>query len=114
MRIAAVIQARVSSRRLPGKVLRELPYGSGITVLEQVIRRLKKCKRLNDIVVATTTCKEDGEIVAIAEKEQAKLFNKFYRGSKTDKDQSEGTGLGLFICMYGQHPQSRKIMDFVV
>jgi len=80
MRIAAVIQARVSSTRLPGKVLKELPYGSGITVLEQVIRRLKRCKKLNDIIVATTTGEEDAEIVNVAEREQAKYF----RGSKED------------------------------
>ena len=42
MKIAAIIQARTSSTRLPGKVLKELPYVGGITCLEQVIRRLKK------------------------------------------------------------------------
>ena len=46
MRIGAIIQARVSSTRLPGKILKELPYESGITVLEQVSRRLKKSKKL--------------------------------------------------------------------
>jgi spore coat polysaccharide biosynthesis protein SpsF len=80
MRIAAVIQARVSSTRLPGKVLKELPYGSGITVLEQVIRRVKRCKKLSDVIVATTTEKEDDELVSIAQREEAKHF----RGSKED------------------------------
>ncbi|MCD6579027.1 acylneuraminate cytidylyltransferase, partial [bacterium] len=58
MKIAAIIQARTSSTRLPGKVLKELPYNSGITCLEQVIRRLKKSKKLNDIIIATTKDKE--------------------------------------------------------
>jgi len=40
--IGAIIQARTSSTRLPGKVLKELPYASGITCLEQVIIRLKR------------------------------------------------------------------------
>lgn len=80
MRIGAVIQARISSTRLPGKILKELPYGSGITVLEQVIRRLKKSKKLNDIIVATTIGKNDDEIANIAKKEEAKWF----RGSKED------------------------------
>ncbi len=46
--IGAIIQARTSSTRLPGKVLLELPYGSGITVLQQVIRLddLNNLKRL--------------------------------------------------------------------
>ena len=78
MKIAAIIQARTSSTRLPGKVLKKLPYNSSITCLEQVIRRLKKSKRLNDIIIATTKEKEDDEIVDIAKKEEVKYF----RGSK--------------------------------
>lgn len=80
MKITAIIQARASSTRLPGKVLKELPAGSGITVLGQVIRRLKKCRQLNDIIVATTTEKEDDELGGIAQRERAKHF----RGNKKD------------------------------
>lgn len=76
--IGAIIQARTSSTRLPGKVLKELPYASGITCLEQVIRRLKKSKRLNEIIIATTKEKKDNEIVDIAKKEDVKYF----KGSK--------------------------------
>jgi spore coat polysaccharide biosynthesis protein SpsF len=78
MKIGAIIQARTSSTRLPGKVLKELPYASGITCLGQVIRRLKKSKKLNDIIVATTKEKEDNEIINIVKKENVKYF----RGSK--------------------------------
>jgi len=74
MKIDAIIQARTSSTRLPGKVLKELPYASGITCLEQVIRRLKKTKKLNDIIIATTEDKEDNEIINIAKKEGVKYF----------------------------------------
>jgi spore coat polysaccharide biosynthesis protein SpsF len=74
MKIGAVVQARTSSTRLPGKVLMELPYGSGVTVLQQVIRRLKRSKRLGDIIVATTTDEADEEIVKLAEKENVKWF----------------------------------------
>ena len=76
--IGAIIQARISSTRLPGKILKELPYGSGITVLEQVVNRLKKSKKLNDIIIATTTEKIDDEITTIAKKEEVK----FFKGSK--------------------------------
>ena len=72
MNIGAVIQARYSSTRLRGKVLRQLPPNSGITVLEQVIRRVKRAGRINDIVVATTTEEEAREIVGIAKKEGVK------------------------------------------
>ncbi len=71
MKVGAVIQARVSSTRLPAKVLKNLPWDSGITVLAQVIRRLKKCRKLNDVVVALTTAKEDDQLVPIAETEGA-------------------------------------------
>jgi len=78
MKIGAIIQARTSSTRLPGKVLMNLPYGSNITVLEQVIRRVKKSTIINEITVATTTDEADNDIVQIAKKEGVKWF----RGSK--------------------------------
>lgn len=80
MKVGAVIQARVSSTRLPEKILLELPFGSGIRVLEQVIRRVKKSSLVNEVIVATTEGKEDDVIVEIAEKEKVKWF----RGSKND------------------------------
>jgi spore coat polysaccharide biosynthesis protein SpsF len=76
--IGAIIQARTSSTRLPGKVLLELPYGSGITVLQQVIRRLKQSKKIEAIIVATTEDESDNAIVDIASREDVSSF----RGSK--------------------------------
>lgn len=78
MKIGAIIQARTSSTRLPGKILKELPYSNGTTCLEQVIRRLKKSKKLNDIIIATTKDAQDDQIINIAKKEDVKYF----RGSK--------------------------------
>ena len=78
--IGAIIQARISSTRVPGKILKELPYGSGITVLKQVVNRLKKSKKLNEIIIATTKEKEDNEIINIVKKENVKYF----RGSMED------------------------------
>jgi len=76
--IGAIIQARTSSTRLPRKVLLELPFGSGVTVLQQVIRRIKQSKRIEAIVVATTEDKDDDAIVDIALREGVL----FFRGSK--------------------------------
>lgn len=78
MKIGAIIQARTSSTRLPGKVLKGLPYNSGIACLEQVIRRLKKSKRLNEIIIATTEETEDNPIINISKKENVQYF----KGSK--------------------------------
>ncbi len=62
MKIIAIIQARLGSTRLPGKVLLDL---EGKTVLEHVIDRVKSSKFINDVVVATTIRKEDLKIVNI-------------------------------------------------
>ena len=76
--VGAIIQARTSSTRLPGKVLLELPYGSGITVLQQVIRRVKQSKMIETIVVATTEDRADDAIADIASQEGVLSF----KGSK--------------------------------
>jgi spore coat polysaccharide biosynthesis protein SpsF len=70
--IGAIIQARSTSTRLPRKVLKPLPFNSNITVLEQVIRRVKKSNFVDKIIIATT--KNDKEIVEIAKKENVKYF----------------------------------------
>ena len=80
LKIGAIIQARASSARLPGKIFKELPYDSGITVLQQVIRRTKRAKRLALVVVATTTRKEDNTTAKIVKKEGVGCF----RGSEKD------------------------------
>ena len=75
-----IVQARTGSTRLPGKILKELPCGSGVTALEQVIFRLQQSHQIEAIVIATTTHPEDEVIVEIAEK-QGVLW---YRGSSED------------------------------
>lgn len=80
MRIAAIVQARLSSSRLPGKVLKELPIGCSTTVLERVINRLKQSTKLDEIIIATTTETDDDKLIPVAEKAGIKYF----RGSKED------------------------------
>jgi len=74
MRIGAIIQARSASTRLPGKVLKYLPFNSEVTVLGQVIRRLKKSNMLDEIIVATSTDIIDECIVDIALGENISIF----------------------------------------
>jgi spore coat polysaccharide biosynthesis protein SpsF len=78
MKIGAIIQGRTTSTRLPRKILKNLPYDSDITVLEQEINRLKKSELLNEIIVATTTNKSDDEIVELAKKNEVP----HYRGDE--------------------------------
>jgi len=77
MKIIAIIQARLGSTRLPGKVLLDL---EGRTVLEHVIRRVKSSKLVNDVIVATTINKDDLEIVKLC----ANLGINVYCGSEDD------------------------------
>ena len=74
MKTGVIIQARTSSTRLPKKILLDLPMGSGINVLQHVIRRVKHCKNIDELIVATSTEVEDEEIVKIAKKEQIQSF----------------------------------------
>jgi spore coat polysaccharide biosynthesis protein SpsF len=60
MKVVAIVQARLGSQRLPKKVL--LPLEDR-TVLGHVIQRLRHCKNLNEIVVATSVDPEDKKIV---------------------------------------------------
>lgn len=76
-KIAAVIEARMSSSRLPGKVL--LPAG-GKAMLEHLIDRLKRVEPLEGIVLATTTGPIDEPLVSCATKNRIACF----RGSEED------------------------------
>lgn len=60
MKIGVIVQARMGSSRLPGKIMKNL---SGKTVLEHVVDRLKYSEYVNSIIIATTMDKGD-DIVA--------------------------------------------------
>jgi spore coat polysaccharide biosynthesis protein SpsF len=75
--IVAIIQARMCSTRLPGKVMKDI---SGKPMLWHVIYRVKYSKLINKIVVATSTNKED-DIIENFCKENRILF---YRGDEED------------------------------
>lgn len=77
MRIAAIIQARMGSTRLPGKVLKPLMDG---TVLSHVIHRLQASELINEIVIATTTSQIDDAI----QEETSRVGVRCYRGSEHD------------------------------
>lgn len=74
MKIGAIIQARRSSSRLQNKVLKSLPYGSDITVLQQVIRRVSNSELIDEVIVATSDRYEDESIVDIAKLEGVSYF----------------------------------------
>jgi len=59
-RTVAVIQARMGSTRLPGKVLKPI---AGRPLLWHIVHRLKACRRIDAIAIATTTNPLDQAIV---------------------------------------------------
>ncbi|NQT66900.1 MAG: glycosyltransferase family protein [Actinobacteria bacterium] len=71
MKILGIIQARMSSTRLPGKVLLDL---EGKCVLEHVINRVNSAKMIDDVIVATTIKKEDLQILKICNSIGIKVF----------------------------------------
>jgi spore coat polysaccharide biosynthesis protein SpsF len=77
MKVAAIIQARMSSTRLPGKVLMDL---GGETVLARVVRRLRRATLVEEIVVATTDSEADHAIVRECERLSVRVF----RGEEND------------------------------
>lgn len=77
MNIVAIMQARMGSTRLPGKVLLDI---AGETMLARAVKRLQKAKTLSKIVVATTTETVDDQLVAYC----AQMQWACTRGSETD------------------------------
>jgi spore coat polysaccharide biosynthesis protein SpsF len=65
MTTLGIIQARMGSTRLPGKVLRRL---GGRTVLDRVVHAARSSRVLDDLVVATTTLPDDDAVVAECER----------------------------------------------
>ena len=77
MNILAIIQARMGSGRLPGKVLMDL---GGETVLARVVSRLKRSREIDNIVVATTSTPADEAILTECQRLEVGCF----RGSEID------------------------------
>lgn len=77
MRVIAIIQARMGSTRLPGKVLEKI---EGQTMLACVIRRTSRASLITEIVVATTEAAADQLIVD----ECKRLGVPFFCGAELD------------------------------
>lgn len=76
-RTVAIIQARIGSTRLPGKVLKPV---LGEPMLARMLERVKRAKSLDMIIVATSDKPRDDAIAALAERCGVGAF----RGSEDD------------------------------
>lgn len=59
MKFLAIVQARMGSSRLPGKVMLDI---AGLPMLERVVERTKRASLLEDVVVATTNEAQDDAV----------------------------------------------------
>src|SRR5579872_25183 len=76
-RTVAIIQARMGSSRLPGKVMMRI---GGRPLLVYLVERISKARTLDNIVVATTTNPRDNAIIEECERRGIPNF----RGSEVD------------------------------
>lgn len=75
--VGAIIQARMGSTRLPGKVLREI---NGRPMLAYMLERVAAARRVHIVAVATTDLPEDDLIEELCDKQGVFV----YRGSQED------------------------------
>lgn len=76
-RVVASIEVRMGSERLPGKVLKKFGSENALSLL---VKRLKRCENIDDIVVATTIHSKDDPIVSWCKSNNIN----FFRGSEED------------------------------
>lgn len=77
MKIVAIVQARMGSTRLPGKVLKRLGSRS---IIEVLLARLSKSKKINSVCVATSINEENNILC----EELESLGYIYFRGSEED------------------------------
>jgi len=90
MRTVAIIQARMASTRLPGKILMPI---CGKPMLELLVERLKHCKKISEIVIATSTNKLDQATIDLAKKincsyfvgDEDNVLDRFYKAATENK-----------------------------
>ena len=87
MKTVIIVQARMGSSRLPGKVMKMI---NGRPMIELIVKRLKKSKEADEVVVATSGEPENKVLIEHLKKIKAKVFigkendvlDRFYRAAK--------------------------------
>lgn len=76
-RVVLIIQARMGSTRLPGKSMMDL---AGAPLVGRILERVKRCTRLDDIVLAIPDTDKDAVLKQLGERYGVKVFT----GSEND------------------------------
>lgn len=77
MKRVAIVQARMTSTRLPGKILKPL---LGVPMLQRQLERMRQASTLDEILIATTTLSSDDAVEQLAHR----LDLRCVRGSEQD------------------------------
>ena len=76
-KVSLIIQARMGSRRLPGKTL--LPL-AGKPLIYRIIERVKRCREIDNLILAIPNTNIDKKIKKINFNGEVKIF----KGSEND------------------------------
>jgi spore coat polysaccharide biosynthesis protein SpsF len=79
-KVIAIIQARMQSSRLPGKVLMPMPLTSVTSILEIIVNQLRKSKFHTTVIIATTENNSDDAIANFCQTKNIEVF----RGDEKD------------------------------
>ena len=90
MKVVAIVQARLGSTRLPGKVLKHI---CGKPLIELLLRRLSKSNEIDEIVVATSIASGDDKLQKFVETlgykctrgSEKNVLNRYYETAKKIK-----------------------------
>ena len=113
MKIVAIVQARMGSTRLPGKVLKKIV---GIPAIEILLARLSRSELINEICLATSHNVENDQLCNAIEK----IGYRVIRGSETDVlarfwDAAEATSADTVVRITGDCPVvDPKLVDQVI
>ena len=102
MKIVAIVQARMGSTRLPGKVLKKIV---GIPALEILLKRLSRSKLIGEICLATSQNIENDQLCDAVEE----MGYRVVRGSETDVlqrfyDAAVATSADIIVRITGDCP----------
>lgn len=89
-RVVLIIQARMGSTRLPGKSMMDL---AGAPLVGRILERVKRCTKLDDIVLAIPDTEKDRVLMGLGEKYGIKVFagsendlvERYYQAAKWSK-----------------------------
>ncbi len=73
-RVLFVVQARMASTRLPGKILLSMPLGSTLTILDRVLTAAESSKFFGKVIVATSVDPQNSSVIELCTQRNIEVF----------------------------------------